>query len=95
MIAQSGLLERLKAEFDNATIILFGSYARGEDKEDSDIDLYVQTPAKKTIRLESFEKYLGRNIQLFIHKDIHEVSKDLANNILNGIVLNGSIEVFR
>ena len=75
--------------------ILFGSYAKGEDTERSDIDLYIETPSKKDITLEKFEKKLKRNIQIFRHKNLFEIkNKDLVNNIINGIVLNGFVEVF-
>ena len=33
--------ERLKEKYDANTVILFGSYARGEETEDSDVDLLV------------------------------------------------------
>lgn len=91
----SGLLNFLIEELSNSTIVIFGSYARGEDVENSDIDLYIETPSKKKINLEKYEKILQRKIQLFIYKNIHELeNKELANNIINGIVLNGFMEVF-
>jgi predicted nucleotidyltransferase len=39
--------ERLKDKYDATTVILFGSYARGEETEDSDIDLLVIAPSKE------------------------------------------------
>ena len=92
----SGLVEFLKIKLSNPSLIVFGSYARGEDIESSDIDLYLETPSKKEINLERFEKLLNRKIQVFRHKSISEIkNKRLANNILNGIVLNGFVEVFK
>ncbi len=91
----SGLLEFIQKELSNPVIVLFGSYMRGEDTENSDIDLYIETPAKKKINLDKFEKILQRRIQQFIYKNIHELeNKELANNILNGTVLTGFMEVF-
>lgn len=91
----SGLVKFLVEEFSNPTLILFGSYSKGEDLERSDIDLYLETPSKKKVDLNKFEKVLHRRIQLFCYKDIHQVeNKELANNIVNGIVLNGFLEVF-
>jgi predicted nucleotidyltransferase len=73
---------------------MFGSYSRGEDVESSDIDIYLETPSKEEIKLEQFEKELGRSIQIFRFKNIQQVkNKDLANNIINGITLNGFLEV--
>ena len=92
----SGLIEFLKIELSNPVIILFGSYSKGEDTENSDIDLYIETSSKKEIDLERFEKVLNRKIQIFRHKKIQEVNNlYLSNNIINGITLNNNIEVFK
>ncbi len=92
----SGLIEYLRIGLSNPTIVVFGSYAKGEDIEDSDIDLYVETPSKKEVGLGKFEKALKRKIQIFRYKNIGDVKNiHLANNILNGINLNGVVEVFR
>ncbi len=93
---EKGLLKYIKTELHNPIIILFGSYGKGEDIENSDIDLYIQTPSKKGIQISGFEKLLERKIQIFRFSDIKEVGNpNLANNIINGIVLNGFIEVFK
>lgn len=39
--------ERLKEKYNANTVILFGSYARGEETEDSDIDLLIIAPSKE------------------------------------------------
>lgn len=96
LIFESGLIEFIVKGCFNPVIVLFGSYSKGEDIEGSDIDLYIETPSKTTIELDEFEKKLQRKIQLFIYKNIHQVkNKELANNILNGIVLNGFVEAFK
>ncbi|MFH0876062.1 MAG: nucleotidyltransferase domain-containing protein [archaeon] len=93
-IYSSGLIEYLINELSNPVIILFGSYARGEDTENSDIDLFIQTKSKSSIDLKKYEKNLNRNIQLFTFNSIKEIqNKELANNIINGIIFNGFIEV--
>lgn len=92
----SGLVDFLIPELSNPTIVLFGSYARGEDVEKSDIDLYIESTKKELPALDKFEKKLQRKIQLFKYKDISKVeNKELANNIVNGITLNGFLEVFK
>lgn len=92
----SGMIQYLKETLDNPIVVLFGSYAKGEDTETSDIDLYIQTSSKKKIDLEKFEKKLRRKIQSFIYGDINKLpNKHLANNIVNGIMLNSRIEVFK
>jgi predicted nucleotidyltransferase len=95
-VYSSGLIEFLKSELSNPVVILFGSYSKGEDIENSDIDLYIETLSKKEINLEKFEKILNRKIQIFRHKKISEIKNiNLSNNIINGIILNSYIEVFK
>src|SRR3989344_5491015 len=53
---ESGLIEYIRKELNNPAIILFGSFAKGEDTEESDIYLYLETPSKKELNLEEFEK---------------------------------------
>ncbi len=92
----SGLAEFLVQELSNPIIIIFGSYSKGEDIETSDIDIYVETPSKKELNLEKFEKLLQRKIHLFSYKNINNIeNKELINNIINGVVMNGFLEVFK
>jgi len=92
----SGLIDFLKINLNNPTIILFGSYSKGEDIETSDIDLYIETPSKKELNLEKFEKILNRKIQIFRYRSLNEIKNtNLANNIINGIILNNYVEVFK
>ena len=96
IIFESGLIEFLIIELHNPAIVVFGSYARGEDIESSDVDLYIETSSNKRWNFDKYEKILNRKIQIFANKNINEIkNKELANNILNGIVLNGYIEVFK
>jgi len=96
IIYNSGLIEYLRQELSNPAIVLFGSFAKGEDTEESDIDLYIETPSKKNISLERFETILKRKIQVFRHRNLKEMSNPhLANNIINGITLNNYLEVFK
>ncbi len=95
ILYESGLIEYLKQELSNPVVVLFGSYAKGEDTEESDIDLYIETPAKKQVHLEKFKKILKREIQIFPHRNIKEITNHhLANNIINGITVNSYLEVF-
>lgn len=87
-IYTSGLIEELNKKIPKA-IILFGSYAFGEDVEESDIDIAIIS--KKTVNLsEKFEKLLKRKISL--HQiELNKVSKEFKTSLYNGIVLEGSI----
>ena len=95
-VHESGIIDHLKQELSNPPIILFGSFSKGEDIETSDIDLYIETPSKKELHLEKFERLLKRKIQIFKQKSLDGLSNPhLANNIINGITLNSYIEVFK
>ena len=83
----------LKDKLMPKAIILFGSYARGEDIENSDIDIFVECQ-KEDIDLSKFEKQLNRKIQLHFKKEFKSYPKELKNNIINGIVLDGYLEAF-
>ncbi len=92
----SGLVNFLIREYSNPTIVVFGSYSKGEDVEGSDIDFYIETAKNVSGRnVEQFEKKLMRKLQFFQYRKISDVeNKELANNIVNGIALNGFVEVF-
>jgi len=95
-IYDSGLIKYLKDELSNPVVIVFGSYSKGEDTETSDIDLYIEAQSKKETSFEKFERILKRKIQSFRHKNISEIKNlNLSNNIINGVVLNSCIEVFK
>lgn len=92
-IEKSKLIEHLNDKLSPDTIILFGSCAKGEDIASSDLDIYIQSEEKK-INLDKYEKILNRKIQIFFAKNINKLPKELRNNILNGIKLNGYLKVF-
>jgi len=87
------ILEYLDKTLLSPTIILFGSLAKAEAKQDSDIDLGV-IAHKKELKLSEFERKLKRKIQLFFFDSIKDVNnKELINNIINGYVLKGRIKL--
>jgi len=92
-LEESGLISFLKDKLMPKTIVLFGSYARGEDIEESDIDIFIEHKKEKT-DLTQFEKQLSRKIQLHFKKKFKEYPAELKNNIANGIVLSGYLEAF-
>ncbi|MFH1770181.1 MAG: nucleotidyltransferase domain-containing protein [archaeon] len=94
-IMTTKLIKQIVKEYDNANIVLFGSYSKGEDVENSDIDIYVESSNKNKINLNKYETELKRNIQIFKYQNLKEIkNKDFVNSIINGIVLNGFIEVY-
>ncbi|MBW6451949.1 MAG: nucleotidyltransferase domain-containing protein [DPANN group archaeon] len=82
-------LNHLEENMINPVIILFGSLAKTEAKQNSDIDIAVFTTSKKEINTKQFEKNIQREIQLFTFKTLTEVPEELKNNILNGYIMRG------
>ena len=74
-------------------IILFGSASNGDDVEGSDIDVFIQAPEKK-LNLLQYEKKLNREINLLFEENFSRLSKELKNNVINGIILKGYLKVF-
>ncbi|MEK6757660.1 MAG: nucleotidyltransferase domain-containing protein [Nanoarchaeota archaeon] len=93
-LVSSGAISFIKESIMPKVIVLFGSYAKGEDIENSDIDLFVGSSPQK-INLLNFEKILGRKIQIHFKKNFNEYPNELKNNILNGSVLSGHLEAFK
>jgi len=91
IIYKSGLAEFLEENFPGCTIILFGSYSRGEDTEKSDIDIAIIGSKKKEINLTKFDKILERKVFLHFYNSLKELDNELKENICNGIVLVGGI----
>jgi len=84
ILHESGLEKELKKNYPKA-IILFGSYAKGEDIETSDIDIFIYSKAKK-IELKKFEDVLKRKIHLIF---ANESDKKLIGSVNQGIILFG------
>jgi len=93
LIYEVGLVDFLEKEFAGAVIILFGSYSRGEDIINSDIDIAVIGKKDKIIDLSDFEKVTERKINLNFYDSFKEIHKPLKENLCNGIVLIGGIEL--
>ena len=89
----SGLLTYFVDELAGGTIVVFGSYARGEDIFSSDIDIAVIGRKSKVLSLEKFEKVLQRKIHVQFFPSWATIDSHVRNNILNGIVLEGSVSV--
>ena len=99
-VYESGFADFIDREFAGATIILFGSYSRGEDvwfgeddDKNSDIDIAVVGRKEKNVNLEAFEKILEREIFINFYESWDKIHNNLRNNILNGIILSGSVDL--
>jgi predicted nucleotidyltransferase len=89
----SGLSDYLEESLAGSTIILFGSYSKGEDTNRSDIDIAVIERKQKSMDIEKYEKRLNRKIIINFYDSWKEIHKNLKNNILNGIVLHGGVDL--
>ncbi|NCO97313.1 MAG: hypothetical protein COY38_00870 [Candidatus Aenigmarchaeota archaeon CG_4_10_14_0_8_um_filter_37_24] len=89
---ESGLVDLLVDTVIPDAIVLFGSASKGEDIEESDIDLFLIAKEKK-VDLKIFEKKLNRKISLHFEDKIQNIPKELLNNIVNGIIIYGYLKV--
>ena len=88
---ESGVVDFIQEKLMPKSIVLFGSYARGEDTEQSDIDLFVECNEEE-LKLEKFEKKLGRTIEIHFKEHFNTYPNELKNNIINGVVVSGFLE---
>lgn len=93
-LLESGMIRFIEEKLMPKSIIVFGSYQRGEDTEDSDIDIFVECKEEE-LNLDKFKKKLNRNIQLHFKENFSLYPKELKNNIVNGVVLGGFLEGYK
>ena len=75
------------------TVIIFGSFSKGDWYKNSDIDLFIFGD-EKDLNLKKYELKLGRDIQTFICKDKKELKKfnnRLIRNIVRGDFVKGDL----
>ena len=97
-IRESKLIEELEKIYNYPTIVLFGSYSKALDDENSDVDICIISEVKSELNLKSYENIIGRpiSLHLFNNKRWENAKKkntNLINSISNGIVLSGQLEV--
>lgn len=88
-------IDNLVREFNNPeAIVLFGSFAKGEDIEESDVDILIITKTKKEVKMiDVMEKELNRKINIHILDSLDKSSKEFKNSVANGVVLHGYLKV--
>src|SRR3989344_1803659 len=97
-LRNSNIIEDLEKTYDLPIIILFGSYAHALDDINSDVDICLVSNIGKEFHAEKYEKILNRKVSFHkFSRNSWEKSKKLnpklKNNIWNGIVLSGELEV--
>lgn len=90
-LRQSGILEYLHKNLLPSCVVLYGSASKGTLNELSDIDLYVQAKRKK-LNVGTYEKKLRRKIHFLFESKFKDLNKELRNNIINGIVVDGYLK---
>jgi predicted nucleotidyltransferase len=96
-IYECGILSDIREKFPGArAIVLFGSYRKGDDTQESDIDIAVEVAQGEaqvqhlgTIRQIGFRQNVKVNALVFSRK---KIDINLFANIANGIVLEGFLE---
>jgi len=94
---ETGLLSHLTALRKAKAVVLFGSFARADWYEDSDIDIFIYGED------EGFNPYLyqsklRRNIQSFVAKDDKDIKKfthQFMHNLTQGYVVKGKLDFLK
>ncbi len=99
LVYESGILEAVHEVLPNPkAVILFGSYRKGDDNENSDIDVAAEVVGNETLRVVElgvlpefgYRKNVPVNLHIFSR---NKIDINLFANIANGIVLEGFLEV--
>jgi len=95
----NGLKDTILDVVENAhSIILFGSYRKGDDNEKSDIDIAVEVSNDEDVKIVNLgtishfghRKNVPVNLHIFYR---NKIDTNLFSNIANGIVIDGFLEV--
>lgn len=99
-ILDSGIVNYLKETTPaTSSVVLFGSWTKGEDDRKSDIDILLIGQKPKRINVSDFEIELGRKVELTIlrwsewRKKAKEDRAFYLEVITNGIVFYGNLPV--
>ncbi len=91
----SGLIVLLTNAYEEPeAIVVFGSYAKGEDASRSDIDIAVVTRKHMKVSTVKVENVLGRPLHI-IEVDLSRAEPEFLNALANGVVLSGYLTVVR
>ncbi len=92
------LIEKLVYFYSNPeSITLFGSFSKGEDVEESDIDILIITSHKPDKRISKFieivEKEMNRRVNIHALSSLDRSAPEFKNAAANGITLHGYLKV--
>lgn len=98
LLYEGGLIYKIYDLVGNPkSITLFGSYRKGDDTENSDIDIAVEIAGNENLKIINLGEIqqLGyrKNIPLNLHIfSRNKIDLNLFSNIVNGIILEGFLE---
>ena len=86
-------LNKMCKENSISYLALFGSYARGEETPESDVDLLIDYADSKSyfdhVRIERrLEELFNRNVDLVTRRSLHPYIKDYVYNDLKTLYAN-------
>lgn len=90
---KSGLLNHLLTLKKARTVVVFGSFSRGDWNKESDIDIFIYGD-DDNFELGKYETKLHREIQTFVCKNKKQLKKfgpRLIRNILRGDLIKGDL----
>lgn len=83
------IIELLRDELNCSAIVLFGSYARKAQRQDSDIDIAIKSK-RKISKLELFE--MTQKLEECVKKDVDLVDLDaISDSFRYEILMNGEV----
>lgn len=91
LISLEPIISEIKDKISPKAIVLFGSYQKGEDIEESDIDILLISKVKKTLDFSRYEKQLKRQVHIVIVENLKKMDLPLKNNIKKGIIIDGEL----
>ena len=77
----------IKEHAIRSTIVLFGSYARGEDTARSDIDIAIIGAREKPLDLSSYGTVLARTVNVSWFLSLDDLSVPMRESLWSGIPL--------
>lgn len=91
----SGFLNHLSALQNAKAVVIFGSFARGDWFENSDIDLFIYG-SDDGLSISEYELKLHRDIHLFTCKTLRQLNvlwPGLQHNIIKGYLVKGDLSL--
>ena len=89
----SGLIQELLTQERARTIIVFGSFAKGDWYNESDIDIFIY--GEVDLDKAAFARRLGRHIELHVfgsREEMMRVRTGLLRNVMNAYLVKGEMQ---